>query len=81
MLHWPAILILRAVAWPDGAAWTAGLITLGVATTVLCWAVHRWYDRPMNRRRARWVEARRLPAPVPGMPQPTKGDDSVAAFA
>jgi peptidoglycan/LPS O-acetylase OafA/YrhL len=84
MLHWPAILILRAVVWPSGAAWTAGLIGLGLGTSVLCWAVHHWYDRPLNRRRARWVEARRVIAgstPAVQAAGPTKGDDSAPAFA
>jgi peptidoglycan/LPS O-acetylase OafA/YrhL len=77
MLHWPAILLLRGIAWPNGAAWTAGLLGLGIATTALCWAVHRFYDRPLNRARARWVESRRA-VPRAGA---TKGDDSAPAFA
>lgn len=79
LLHWPAILLLRGIAWPNTLAWTSGLIGLGLATSLLCWAVHRYYDRPLNRARSRWVSARRRA----GAPHPaaTKGDDSPAFFA
>jgi len=77
MLHWPAIVLLRGIAWPDGAGWTAGLLALGLATSILCWAVHRFCDRPLNRARARWVESRRAPPRALA----TKGDDSAPVFA
>ncbi|MBC2665584.1 acyltransferase [Novosphingobium flavum] len=77
MLHWPGILLLRGIAWPEGAAWSAGLVAIGLATSLLCWAIHRYYDRPLNRRRARWVDSRRNAARV----AVTKGDDSAPVFA
>lgn len=79
MLHWPAILLLRGIAWPGDAAWSAGLVALGLGTAVLCWAVHRFYDRPVNRARARWVERRRMAGLAAA--RATKGDDSAAVFA
>lgn len=77
LLHWPGILILRAVAVPGTLGWAAWLAGLAFVTGAACWAVHRWYDRPLNRLRARWVERRRTLAGG----RVTKGDDSSPVFA
>jgi len=77
MLHWPAILLLRGFVWDGAAGRAMALAVLSLGVAALCWAVHRWYDRPINRARARWVESRRAVAPASA----TKGDDSAAVFA
>jgi peptidoglycan/LPS O-acetylase OafA/YrhL len=80
MLHWPAIIVLRAVDWPDTATWALAALGLGGVTAALCHVVHRHVDRPLNRRRAAWVASRRI-APAAAAAAPTKGDDSAPAFA
>lgn len=90
LLHWPAVTVLYWAARPGDADYPAVLLGLTLATALLCWAVHRWIDRPLNRARARWVEGRRrapLVVPVPGpaaalAPAPaTKPDDIAPRFA
>lgn len=77
MLHWPAILLLRAFGPSDWLGWSMTLVGLALGTAVLCVVVHRWLDRPLNGARARWVAGRRRNVPAPA----TKGDDSRAVFA
>ena len=62
LLHWPAILVYRAVPWPDPAARAQGLAGLALLVGLACWAAHRWIDRPLNRARARWVAGRHVGA-------------------
>ncbi len=79
MLHWPAILLLRGLSWSGPFDRAVGLVALAFSTALLCWAVHRFLDRPLNRARARWVNRRRAAAPAPV--HATKGDDSAPVFA
>lgn len=85
MLHWPAILVLRGVEWPAGWGWWAGLAGLSLLTLLGCIAVLRWFDRPLNRARARWVSAQRQPVAggveSAAAPAPTKEGDSAPVFA
>ncbi|MCW1381345.1 acyltransferase [Novosphingobium sp. KCTC 2891] len=70
LLHWSAVqwvllhvpsLVGRAVF---GAAATAGVV-------VLSWAIWRWFDRPIDALRSRWVASRLLPAAKDaGVPEP-----------
>lgn len=87
MLHWPAIALLRGIAWPGASARALGFVGLAVAVMVLAWAVRAIYDQPLNRARSRWVAARRLhrgTAPENGaVPNGNgaKGDDRPPVFA
>jgi peptidoglycan/LPS O-acetylase OafA/YrhL len=58
MLHWPAITLFRHIPWATPFAATAGafaLMGLVVALSLLVW---HGYDRPLDRARKRWVDAR-----------------------
>lgn len=77
LLHWPGIILLFAFTRPGQVGYAPILLGLTLATALLCWAVHRWVDRPFNRARARWVHGRRQTEPA----RATKGDDSAPVFA
>lgn len=79
LMHWPGIMLLFAFTRPGQDGYVPILIGLSLATALLCWAVHRWVDRPFNRARARWVSSRSL-ARSP-RETATKGDDSAPVFA
>ncbi len=82
MLHWPAILVWRAVAWPNAFAAAAGLVALATAVALGAWLLRRAFDQPLNRARARWVAHRR--SPLPGLRESgddAKGDDRPSVFA
>jgi peptidoglycan/LPS O-acetylase OafA/YrhL len=82
MLHWPAILVWRAVAWPNPIAMMAGLLGLAAAVALMAWLLRRAFDRPLNRARARWVEQRRNPgADLCASADDAKGDDRPPVFA
>lgn len=82
MMHWPAILLLRGIAWPSAPARVMGIIALAAVVALLAWAVRSLYDHPLNRARARWVSARRSAGEQPrSLEESAKGDDSTAVFA
>jgi len=80
MLHWPAIVILRGIAWTAEWQWWVALGGLALVVASGCAAVLRWYDRPLNRARARWVDRRGRMAGEALEPG-TKRDDSAPLFA
>jgi peptidoglycan/LPS O-acetylase OafA/YrhL len=58
LLHWIAICWLRRQAHLPMSA-RLGCFVFAVAATFTCsWAIRTFYDRPLNRTRARWVSAR-----------------------
>ena len=77
LLHWPAILLWRGIAWPGPLAQAAGLAGLAALVAFTAWAVHGGLDRPLNRARSRWVAARRAPLAASS----AKGDDTAPVFA
>ena len=92
MVHWPAILLLRGIAWPSASARALGFIALAAAVALLAWAVRSLYDQPFNRARARWVAARSSAAAKPcpkaddaneddANGDDAKGDDRETVFA
>lgn len=80
LLHWPAIQLLRGIAWPNMAAKAVGFAVLAIVVTLLAWAVRRFCDRPLNRARARWVAGRRA-ATTEEAGDDSKGDDRPPVFA
>lgn len=53
LMHWPAIILLRFSGWGGGAL-AASILGL-VVLSALLW---RWYDRPIEHLRKRWVQRR-----------------------
>ena len=83
LLHWPAIILMRFTAWgQQGGAPFAALVLAGAVVT--CALVWRWFDRPIDALRARWVKGRLIdPAlqPSPMVADARKTGDSDAFFA
>lgn len=72
LVHWPAIIFIRFGLW--GRAMD-GLSLLLAA--LACFAIWRWIDRPLERRRARWVRVQTMP----GAQKRRKRGDSPTHFA
>jgi peptidoglycan/LPS O-acetylase OafA/YrhL len=82
MLHWPAILVWRGLEPATPLQSTMLFIALCVAVASCAWLTRWLLDQPLNRARARWVEARRPFADGTGqLPEGAKGDDSTRVFA
>lgn len=85
MVHWAVIDIYRNIAWHDVQTRIAVAfvwIAVSVLVSHLAW---RYVDRPLNRQRQRWVDARRIgdsavQPPKADLPR-AKRDDISASFA
>ncbi|MEP7222567.1 MAG: acyltransferase [Novosphingobium sp.] len=81
LMHWPVIVVFRQLGGLVTGSSFGDLLVFAGAVCALSWAAWRWFDRPLNRLRSRWVGKRLRQREADALPDATKEDDSSPLFA
>jgi len=81
LLHWPAVLVFRHVPWEGQLQALCGAAGLFAVIALTSGLVLKTIDRPLQKRRSKWVHIRRSTAPVANTATKPKTGDIASQFA